>query len=644
MSSNVINWIDPPSGASGFPQIPWDFFAITPDSTARHEYVATMKTTLEAQLATLTQNLLDFDPDLWDPSFIDVSLKYPDFATVDNVPGPPTLTAVERPEPPRPNFTELNDVEPVDIPQWLSDDLDVDIASMPDPDMPELTAVAPTTYLPEFPVLNDLEDPEEPVMLSIDIPTFSSVDFPTFDDTLEEVVLYEPSTTVDIGDNEYRSMVKDRLTAWVEDGLLYGGTGLAPQVEEDIFNRESERSLLVHENTLNKLRTDWSKGHFPLPTSMLLGMITEAETDFANKRLDTSRDIAIKQAELAQENTKFIVQQAANIEQLYLGWFDKVANRTFEASKFAVQSNLDLFKANVQKYNLLVDVYKTKIQLYESRTNAAVKQLEGQKIQIERARLIGDINKQEIDLYKARLDALMMYVQKYKIEMEGAKIFLEGEQTKLQTYKTEVEAFVARTNAAVAAYNMYNTQMEGEKIRVQAYATMVDAYGKRMQAAKIGVDAQLAVINAQSESNKNLALIYEADVKKFSEIVKADIGFAEEQEKIYNTQMRGYDTKARMLEVQGGLTLKEIDLVMKEAEIEFQSKLESYKFQFNQILENWKLRFGIMTTEAQVLAQVASAALASDSQTVHLSESKVATAAGSSNISSSEQEYWDRTV
>ena len=45
------------------------------------------------------------------------------------------------------------------------------------------------------------------------------------------------------------------------------------------------------------------------------------------------------------------------------------------------------------------------------------------------------------------------------------------------------------------------------------------------------------------------------------------------------------------------------------------------KLQVTQILEEWKMRFQILETMAQVIAQVTSAALNSDALTTHMSES-----------------------
>jgi hypothetical protein len=596
-----------------FPTSPFD----------RDNYAKLLTDMLQDELETIEDQLNTFDPNVLIPAASDITYEYPDFSEFTGLfpSRPPIVIDIpDNLDELRPDFIALTPVTDVNIPEWTLGEITIDIDGLPDPETPDFTEDAPAITYPSMPIMFVPADPDEPIINPVPIPQIEEVDFPYFDETAPELTLIEPALDINPGDNDYQSRVKDAVEAWLYDQVIHGGTGLAPEVEDAIYQRESERSLQTHADQLTRLRSDWSKTHMPLPTSMLFAIVNEAEIDYTNKRHDVSRDIMIKQAELAQTNTHFVIQQALAYEQMMINWFNSIANRVFEASKFTVQAGLDLYKASIQKYNALVDVYKAKVQVYEAVANVAVKKIEAQKLKLEQARLVGELNKLAVDVYKSQIDALTAYVGKYRAELDASKTYLEMEQLKVNLYKTKVEAFATRVNAATAKYNMYNTKIEGEKARVQAYAAAADAYGKRVQGIKAGIDAQAATINAQADTNKALAAIYESDVKAFGAKVNAEVEEATATAKVYDTEIRGSEAMVKMHEVINTLKLKSIDTKLEEYKLEFQAALESAKLTVQQTMDKWKLTFNTLETMAQVIAQVAAAAMNSDALTTHLSE------------------------
>jgi len=636
---------------SGFTLVPAGATAIT---TQRRAYVdallsgiQTGSDTLQQQISDLNTAVAEFilrqnEPTVPTWSALTPAPTYPTAAYVDPPSAPTKKTLDPVDAPPRPTFLSLSEIDPVNIPPWTLGEISVDIAGLPDPSVPEFSAEAPDISYPTLPTMDTLTMPDDMSLAVVSIPELEQIDFPYFDATLAEMDMTEPSLYIDIGDNAYSTRIKEQLEAVFYDGLVNGGTGLDPEVEDAIFQRESERSLQAHNDRLIKIRADWSKGHFPLPTSMLFGMISEAEMDYTNKRLDTSRDISIEQAKLAQTNTHFIIQQAMGYEQIIISWMNNVANRVLEASKATLSGQLDLFKAQIQKYNILVDVYKARVQVYDIMTNVAVKHMEVQRLKLEQAKLIGDINKIEIDNYRAQLETVVTVINKYRAEMEGAKTYLETQNLKLQGYKTTVDAFATRVTAAVEAYKMQSVRLEGEKTRVQAYAAGADAFSKRVSALKAGVDAQKAVLDAEAETNKNYAVIYDADIKAYEELIKAEVAELTATAKMYESEVSGFHTAAQVANLTSDIQLKVVDAKIKEYQANWGASLETTKLKVQQALDAWKTRFQVLETKAQVIAQVAAAALNSDAQTIHISDSN--SKSENSSVTCTDQHYWDESV
>lgn len=175
--------------------------------------------------------------------------------------------------------------------------------------------------------------------------------------------------------------------------LAAGGTGLPASVEELLWRRQEERDRLAHEEAQELIASEWSKRGFDLPDGVLVAALTQSEIDYKNKRMDVSREIAIKQADLAFQYSQFIVQQIIALETLMVGAVvegNKNLMEEFKANvdgyRVRVQAAIDKLGAFVKVYDTAGGVYKAKadaqaaiaavdIKAAEAEINAAISQM-----------------------------------------------------------------------------------------------------------------------------------------------------------------------------------------------------------------------------------------------------------------------------
>jgi hypothetical protein len=542
-----------------------------------------------------------------------------------------TITIPGVPDPPRPKFLGLTAIGPVNIPLWTLPELvPWDPSVVPNPtadgnvptDSTILNPLDPIIVPPVPPWITPLlRSPDDPIITIPIIPPWEDPIWPPYFDESEPIYsLLPPSINIDGGNMNYYSVITQELTNVIYDGLLHGGTGLHPDVETAIFQRETERSLLIHQDQMTRIAAEWAKGGFNLPTSMLNSMFMEADNNYTNKRLDTSRDIAIKQAELAQTNTHFFITNAQTMEQRMIAWFGEIAKRAYEVSRSVVEFSLERYKLEITGFNTLVDLYKTKAQVYEIVTAAIIKRLEGYRLRLEAAKLTGEINKINVEVYKAQLDGLMIYINKYKAEMEGAKTHMEIEQLKIQEYKERINAYHVKVQAAVAGYGMWTTKVDAEAKEIAAYSAGADAWAKRVQGIKVGVDAQAAQIGAEADTNKSYATVYDADIKAYDSHTKSHIEQAIAETKIYQAKMEGFTSAVKAMEIVKNTELRVIETKLKMAEEEFKQNLERTKTDFQEKLEEWRLPPETWDTIHKIWGQVTAAALNAEALTTHLSQ------------------------
>lgn len=160
------------------------------------------------------------------------------------------------------------------------------------------------------------------------------------------------------------------IQAKLEYDLAHGGTGLNPDVENEIWRREEERARIALDDTKERAAAEWSKRGFALPDGALAAQITQIETEYMNKRLDRSRDIAIKQAELSYQYSTFIIQQILAMEQI-------IINATAEGNKSLIEeykADMDGYKSRVhgavEKLNALLNAYKVGGEVFKAKAEA----------------------------------------------------------------------------------------------------------------------------------------------------------------------------------------------------------------------------------------------------------------------------------
>ncbi len=182
------------------------------------------------------------------------------------------------------------------------------------------------------------------IFTDIEVPDAGS--FTTTAPAVPAIVWNLPSlTNVD----EIRSVVLTKLLSDIQSS----SPAISPTVETAIFDRETERAVILHQATLDAIADEWSKRGFTLPNAFLLAVLSQAEIDYTNKRLDISRDIAIKNFELTDTNMKFAIQQGISF----------VASQ-IEVYKAEISAEISRIDGLIRTYLGQMQGYQTQAQVF----------------------------------------------------------------------------------------------------------------------------------------------------------------------------------------------------------------------------------------------------------------------------------------
>jgi hypothetical protein len=439
---------------------------------------------LVTQLETTTDRGIIVDPARIDPP----TTIPPDFTTEPTPPIPPTTPVPFTEEPP-----VKPELDPV-VPDKVTDPV-----------------------LPPLPIFPPPQWPERiPINTTI---TFTGIPPQPLTDKSQYIVPYSYNDPAE----NYTSALLNAVRAKLLHDATYGGTGLGATIENDIWNRSLERDELALFEAIQNTMDTWGASNFPLPNGVLVSDIDELNEKHYDNLIDRSRDVAIKQAELADANTKFAVTSGVQVEQMWIAHQDNIAARALESARNTVEMAVAIFKAHVDYYNSQLDLYKAEAEVYKTKISAEMLKVEIYRNELETVKTQVEINKADVELYNAQIAGIEAQIKVYNIRLEQNKLQLGINQLRSEVFRTQIEAFTALVKNKEAEYGLYKAEWEGEIAKIQLFSEQVKAYAAQVEATKIKADIAIADMQAAIETNKyNLETMkvrlqkYEADVRAAS--------------------------------------------------------------------------------------------------------------------------------
>lgn len=339
--------------------------------------------------------------------------------------------------------------------------------------------------------------PAAPSLLSLNVVPFSGMNLPTIDpDAIPTLTVVAPSIREYVPGAQYTSALLTDLKSYLDGIIVNGGTGLNADVENAIWDRGREREARSRANALLDLDKMEEMG-FSLPPGVYFDgrLKIQTESDYVNR--GTSREIMIKQAELALDSTKNSLNVATQLETKCMDYSNAVEQRLFEATKYATEAGIAIYNAQVQAYAAYLEAYKTKVQIYTAQIQAEVAKVDAYKATIEAETAKAQINTALVEQYKAQVAASLSAVEIYKARIDGIRIKAEIEKLKVDIFGEQVRAYGAKVSAYTAGVEGYRASIEAEGQKQLAFKTQVEAFAAQVQAGATQINARVETYKAQ---------------------------------------------------------------------------------------------------------------------------------------------------
>lgn len=341
-----------------------------------------------------------------------------------------------------------------------------------------------------------VELPTPPSLLSINVSPFDGVNIPTLDITIPELTIDAPSIREYVPGAQYTSALLTSLRTRLQNTLDVGGTGLSPDVENAIWDRDRERAARAAADSLAQLDKMEELG-YSLPPGVYndnrLKIFTESE--YQNR--GSSREVMIKEAELEQSNVNHALDVAVNLEGKLIDYTNQIEQRFFDSCRYATEAGISIYNARVQAYGMFVEAFKARISVYESQVRAELAKVDAYKAQMEAEQVKADVNRALVDQFKAQIDAALSNVEIFKARIAAIQAKADIEKTKIEIFGAQVSAYAAKVNAYTAGVEGFRATIQAEVTKQDAFKSKVEVYTARVAAASKLIDANISGYNAR---------------------------------------------------------------------------------------------------------------------------------------------------
>lgn len=319
-------------------------------------------------------------------------------------------------------------------------------------------------------------------LLSIVLPDVPAINFPSLNIDPPVYSITQPSqysfsiSDILISDDPMIKAAIDRLTS----NIANGGTGLSQAVEIAIFDRDLERNEQQLADSTDKVMSMWAKKGFSLPDGLLANSLSDLQKEYMNKRLDRSREIAIKQAELEQANLfkslELCISLAGDLIKMLISYEELVLRSQEDTAKFA-NEYIDI---QIRTYAAKVEAYRATAQVHEVMVRAEMAKVELYKAQIEGQQAILQVNEQTVKIYSEQLRATVILIDRYKTEVEAMKADLDSEKLKLEANKLQMDSWAVQAKTKI---DTFIGNVELFKATVQQNVSVADIMAKELESS-----------------------------------------------------------------------------------------------------------------------------------------------------------------
>ena len=363
---------------------------------------------------------------------------------------------------------------------------------------------------------------------------------------------------------------------------------------------------------------------YAFPPGIFIDARIKIQTDTAYTIAGLSREIMTKQAELILENTIKAREQATVLEAKLIDYANNVAQRAFEATKYATEASIALYNGQVEVYKASLDGYRTQAMVYDTQIKGILAQVEQLKAQIQFEQVKAEINTELVKQYETEIEAQNLVLNVAKTQLDIIVAQANVQKIKVDIFSEQIKAFVGQVNAYQAQIDAYRALVEAQGVIENVYKVQVEAYTAEVQAGVAEINANVAVLEAQIK-------VFEAQIEEYKAQIQSMVGQATAASQFNTAEAEVYKAAVAAITSYNDTLTKQWEAVINEQLQITQIAVSAAKANGDLYIAARGLSLDASKTGAQVASQLGAAALGA----IHwANNSSWATSTSNSNQSS----------
>jgi hypothetical protein len=554
------------------------------------------------QAPDLTEDLTDA------PDYIPVDPNYDlsrptqdDLLPFDDGSGIPT----NAPERDYPDFQPGQLTPPtIDIPEFRESAPDLEFGDEP-VDIVINDVPLPLLYTPNVPDAPDDADLGEftPTAPNFTEQTVQDMFFPDIDRAVTDLTQHLATNAIQPG-------VRDALNLMVTSANGTG-TGLAPNVEQALFDRARERVKEDEIKAIEAAKDYWASKGFELPGTTVLTRELEARHQGMVERGRINRELSINFHNQEIENLRFAVQQGLTYEIQLMQVYAEAYNigRQVAEGHAAVLRSVAEIAARMHEINLAI--YTSEIQVFQAQTELALQEIQKFRILVEAERAKADFNNSTVAVYEAQIRAELSKVDIYRGRIDAYSARIGAETAKIDGFRAKVQAYTAQISGETAKTDVFSAEVQNESARVNAQQALIDGYRARVGAYEAEVSAQATKTRSINEVVESQARIYATEMDGYVAALNAETRRIESAVTVFRGQVEAYQARLSKLEVDGRLKLAAFDKDLAKEQGLLQEQTGNLDRELDALRSATQLELQKLSDAARINGQLAAASMAS---------------------------------
>lgn len=487
----------------------------------------------------------------------------------------------------------------------------------------------PTVNAVQIPVAPDESMPVMGSLVDIDIPAFVERDFPEFKDL--DAVEFDgtmPNPVIQWDEPTYVPLVLNEMVARIKQ-VLAGGTGMTPAVEQALFDQQRTRVDRTAATRERQAFDTWAARGFDMPPGMLVEQVNATQEEARRELNANAREIFTKSAEWEQENLRQAVQHGIALEGMVWGHFNEAASRAFEVQKARVETAVALFGAAIQLFNAKQAARQQEIEIFKAKMLEITTHLEAYKTRIEAESIKSGMNENIVRVFAAQVEAVRAIYGAFRDRIEGVKVQADLEESKVRMYKVDVDAYSALVDADKKRFDAYESQIKGETAKASIVEAEARAFAATVQAQSASSNAKIAAIQGQVGVIGAAVQKFSAEVAAEREKVAASAVAVRAKADAYSADSNRYraELAANTEETRMAITLTEARLRNHLAF--YETRIRQYDAAMTRMIERARVLASALGSAGSMAAQLSAGAMSA----MHVQASLSGSASASSNDS-----------